>query len=69
MNNLQDETYQVQHYATYYLGCLFFGMIDNSFGKDTLLDALKNPSKLVPLFNDAVSRLDISEGEKQMLTI
>lgn len=48
---------KISQYPTYYLGCHLFGAIDIVFGKEILLNVLKNPNKIVEYYNKAMETL------------
>ena len=43
---------KVKQYPTYYFGCYMFGLVDLKYGKDTLYEAIDNPSLFVKLYNE-----------------
>ena len=49
------EKHAVSQYATYYLGCYLFGLIDLALGKKRLFNALADPEILIDTYNEAVA--------------
>lgn len=41
----------IQQYPTYYFGCYLWGLIDVHFGKEKVLEILKNPSLFILFYN------------------
>lgn len=44
---------KIQQYPTYYFGCYMWGLVDLTYGKEKMFEAVKKPEMFVKLYNQA----------------